>query len=305
MEAHHKTWLKQEALLPADKPRDNPLFIVLAILAFLATLSLLSLKVSYQAAGHWSANLNETATVQIKPDATSDEAALVQMAQSAKDILLKSPNISGVDILPKAHSQALLRPWLGDAPLPDDLPLPTLLHVQLRPGQTLDVARLSSAFTAANLRVDIDNHAHWTKDLNRRARAAQLLAVFAFFLISVAISAACIFAIRAGITAQRKLMDVLHQIGAAPSYTARLFSSRFALGGFKAGCIGALGAFILLFLLSVFSETTGSDNYFIPGFAIGLQDVYLSILIPVFMALVSAVAAWHTVMKTLIAEMYS
>lgn len=307
---------KPQPLLPADRTKDNPLFIVLAILAFLATLSLLSVKASYQISNHWSAGLHETATIQIKPTADIDITAV---SQTAKNILLNAPSVKDVEILPQSHSKDLLRPWLGDAALPDDLPLPVLLHVQLHTGQALNMSALKTAFQTANIRADIDNHSQWTKELHARARTVRFLALLAFVLIAVAILCACVFAIRAGITAQRTLMKVLHQIGAAPDYTARLFSTRFALSGFKAGCIGASGAFILVFILSLFSNTlfsnpgfsdtglanTGGSTNLLPGFGVGLKELYLSCLIPLIIALISGLAAWHTTLKSLIAEMYS
>lgn len=300
---------KAQPLLPADRAKDNPLFVVLAILAFLATLSLLSVKASYQSTAHWSAGLNETATIQIIPHEGQNKGVNHEaLLQTARALIIDAPSVADVDILPRSHAKALLRPWLGDAVLPDDLPLPILLHVQLHTGQTLNVTRLSETFKAANIRANIDNHTQWTKELNARARTVRILALLAFSLIAIAILSACVFAIRAGITTQRSLMNVLHQIGTAPTYTARLFSSRFALSGFKAGCLGALGAFFLVFILGLFSgalfSDTGGTSNLLPGFAIGLKDVYLSLLVPVFMALISGIAAWYTTMKSLIAEMY-
>ena len=163
-------------LLPHNKIRDNPLFIVLAILAFLATISLLSLATSHQIASTWSRDLTNTATAQIKPGTQENGAAL---ARRAKDILRASPNIANVDILPLAHSRDLLRPWLGNVLLPDDLPLPIILHIQIHPNKTLDITGLQNVFTQAGIRADIDTHHRWNKELKAKTRALQMLTLTA------------------------------------------------------------------------------------------------------------------------------
>ena len=290
---------KPQSLLPTDTAADRPLFVVLAILAFLASLTLLSVKTSYQAAEQWGVDLKETATIQIKPTSTSGTA------QQAKSILETLPFIQNAEILSKEYSKELLKPWLGEAPLPDDLPLPILLHVQLRKGQALDIESMQSQLALAGIEADIDDHSYWSKDLQKGTRAVQTLSSFALILIGVAIFSACIFATHAGIERRKQLMDVLHQIGASPSYTARLFSTRFALTNFKAGLLGACGAFLILLVFSLMSG--GNENgrhYFLPGFDISLSDFYLALLVPLCMAIISGLTAWRTVMQSLLAQIY-
>ena len=298
----NNTWIKLEPLLPADRITDRPLFMILAILAFLATLTLLSVKTSYQSAGEWRAQLGSTASVQIKPGANTDPMA---SANQARDILLKSPQVSAVTILPKEKSQELLRPWLGDVDLPEDLPLPILLSVELKKGQHLDVEQLRAALTEAGFDANIDDHNTWSQDIKRTVGAARIISVLAFFLIFIAIIAALIFATNAGISSRQKLMSVLQQVGAAPAYTARLFSARFSLTSLKAGLVGAFGALLILFLISLLFTGTLGAKFFLPGFKGGLSDIYMALTIPVFMAVIAALTTWRTVMKSLLAEMYS
>ncbi|PHR61629.1 MAG: hypothetical protein COA43_02545 [Robiginitomaculum sp.] len=292
---------KPQPILPIDKPKDSPLFVVLAILAFLATLTLLSLSASYRSSAHWSAGLTDTATIQIKPTSLTDEQ---EQPIKARDILLTFKSVKHVDILSKDHSQKLLRPWLGDTPLPDALALPILLHVTLHADQKLNVRELATRYEQLGIRADIDDHSHWRKNLESRARAIQILSILAFLSISIAIIAACVFATHAGITTQKTLMNVLHQIGTPPQYTARLFSTRFALNAFLAGCFGALAAFVLLFIFSMFFKISGTNIFFLPEFTFGLKNLYLSALVPLFMALISGLATWQIVMKSLLSEMY-
>ena len=286
-------------LLPKDKNGDRPLFMVMAVLAFLATLTLLAVKTSYQMSARWGADLENTMTVQIKPGANIDAA---QSAEAARTILRQFSSVERVEILPEASSRALLEPWLGTADLPADLPLPILLDVTLKPEQTIDKQKLGAAFTQAGLRADIDDHGRWRKQLKRSTSTARTLALLALFLVIIAVISAVIFAVRAGVVRQRRVIDVLHQVGADMNYTARLFSLRFAVSGLKAGAAGAFGALLVLWILTLVSSIGG--GLLLPLLSVSLSDLYFALAIPVLMALLSGLSAWRTIRATLLDELY-
>ncbi|MCF6221119.1 MAG: hypothetical protein L3J65_08405 [Robiginitomaculum sp.] len=287
-----------QPLLSQNKKDARPLFMVLVILAFLATLTLLAVASGYRAAAGWHDNLDGTVTVQIKPNENTKQA------EQAKTILSELPSVATVTILPSEHSKKLLQPWLGDAPLPDDLPLPVLLDVKLKTKQELNIKHVTSLLSAAGIRADIDDHSQWDEEIKRTTGAARVLSLLALALITIASVAASIFATRAGITGQRRLMDVLQQVGAPPSYTARLFSFRFAWSGFKAGAIGALAALLVSVLVGLLFSTSGGFSYFLPGLHLSLADIYLVITVPIILALIIALTSWQTVVKTLFDEIY-
>ena len=286
-------------LLPKDKNGDRPLFMVMAVLAFLATLTLLAVKTSYQMSARWGADLENTMTVQIKPDANIDAA---QSAETARTVLRQFSSVERVEILPEASSRALLEPWLGTADLPADLPLPILLDVTLKPEQAIDEQKLGAAFTSAGLRADIDDHGRWRKQLKRSTSTARTLALLALFLVIIAVISAVIFAVRAGVVRQRRVIDVLHQVGADMNYTARLFSLRFAVSGLKAGAAGAFGALLVLWVLTLVSSIGG--GLLLPLLSVSLSDLYFALAIPVLMALLSGLSAWRTIRATLLDELY-
>ncbi len=291
---------KPSPLLPRDRARNNPLFIILAILAFLACLSLLAFKTAHTSMGQWQTDLQQTATVQIKQssDFNSDHIT------AAQNILMASPDILAADILSQEASRELLKPWLGDVALPADLPLPILINIDIQTGRALNIKALKAQLAEAGIDADIDDHSQWTKALNTKVRAFQLLALLASVLITIAILAACLSAVRAGISGQSKLMDILHHVGADPRYTARIFSTKFAWTSFKAGVIGSAGAFCLLFLMGLMIGSARNDSL-LPNFTIGTSDLMLAAFIPLFMSLISGLITWYTVIKSLHDEVYS
>lgn len=294
-----ENWDKAQPLLPAKSSQDRPMFIILMILAFLATLSLLSIKSSFSTAKAWQAELQNTLTVQVlstpeKPDAVDRAISLLE----------NNAKIDKVGALDDEYSKSLLAPWLGDAPLPEDIQLPTLISVSVLPGEDLNISGLSEELAQAGLSATVDDHQQWSKDFKQSVQAVQTLAILAFLLIFAAIATAIIFATRAGLSGRRRLIDVLHQIGAAPDYTAKLFSRRFAMSGFKAGLIGAIAALIVLFILGLITAGASGSMKFIPDIKSGPGSIVLAALIPLAMAGIAGLSAWRTVLKTLFDEVY-
>lgn len=292
-------WDAAQPLLPANSPQDRPMFIILMILSFLATLSLLSIKSSFSTAMAWQAELQNTLTVQVLPIVETPDAV-----EQIKTLLSKNNSIESVSDLGDEYSKSLLAPWLGDTPLPVDIQLPVLLSIEISPGQELDVKKLNDTFTQAGLSANVDDHKQWSADFRKSVVAVQTLAILAFVLIFAAITTAITFATRTGLSGRRMLIDVLHQIGATPNFTAKLFSRRFAITGFKAGILGAIGAIIILFVLGLITAGAVGSMKFIPDIKAGPANVLLAALIPLAMAGIAGLSAWRTVLKTLFDEVY-
>ena len=294
-------WDKPQPLLPERSPQDRPMFIILVILAFLATLSLLSIKSSFSTAKAWKAELQNTLTVQVLPVA---ETITSEAVNQVKTILTGIDTVKNITVLPDEYAKSLLAPWIGETPLPDDIELPVLLNVELNDGTKLDVAALNSTFEQAGLSANIDDHQQWESEFRKSVIGIQTLAILAFLLIFAAIMTAVIFATRSGLTGRRMLIDVLHQIGAAPNYTAQLFSRRYALTAAKAGAIGAVAALIVLLILGLVTAGAAGSMKFIPDIRSGPGAILWAILIPVAMAAIAGISAWRTVLKTLYDEVY-
>lgn len=292
-------WDVAQPLLPANSPQDRPMFIILMILAFLATLSLLSINSSFSTARAWQAELQSTLTVQVIPTQDSPDAV-----EQVKTLLEDHEAIASVDFLGDAYSRSLLAPWLGETPLPADIELPVLLSIELRAGVGLDAKKMNSDFAQAGLNANIDDHQQWSSEFQKSVIAVQTLAILAFILIFAAITTAIIFATRAGLSGRRMLIDVLHQIGAAPKYTAKLFSRRFAITGFKAGVFGAISAIFVLLVLGLVTAGAAGSMKFIPDIKSGPGNILLAAVIPLTMAAIAGISAWRTVLKTLYDEVY-
>ncbi|WP_374577131.1 cell division protein FtsX [Phenylobacterium sp.] len=272
--------------LPEADARDGSLTFVVAVLCFLACLTLLSLLAADRAARDWTRQLEGQATIIVRPKAneTPDGAA----ARAAE-------TLAGVDGVAEARAmepekaEALIAPWLGDADL-SDLPVPRLVAVQLTREKPADAQALDRALKAQGLDAVVDDHTTWMADIQRAARLARLAGLFVFALIAVAAAAVIAFATRAGLAARREVVEVLHLSGAEDGFVARLFQARFARMAAHAGLFGAGAAAIM----GAVFRLAGGGQGLTPVLPIAWSDLLFVVPAPLAAAGVAAVAARFT-----------
>src|SRR5215470_12610636 len=112
---------KEAAIVPADSISGRALMAVIAIMTFLATLTLGAVVLVRSAAGEWQSAVAREITIQVRPSEGRDVEADVQQAAA---LATATAGISAVRPYTKAESARLLEPWLGSGLTLDELPVP-------------------------------------------------------------------------------------------------------------------------------------------------------------------------------------
>lgn len=280
---------KPAPLLPRGDGRDGALMFVVAVLCGLSCAALLIALASNRAASDWGRQLHASATVQVRPkgDETSGEASA-----RAAEALAGTPGVTEARALDRAAAAKLLEPWLGKDGVPDDLPIPELVTVDLDPAHPADAAALEAAMTKAGVDGVVDDHGRWLKDVDRAADGLRLFAFGLAALMAGATGAAIAYATRAGLAARRDLVQVLHLTGAEDRFIAHLFMRRFAWLAGEAGLMGvgvtALGWLGL--------KLTGGGAGFTPALPLAWPDLWALVPIPLIAAAIGAISASRTAM---------
>src|SRR3954468_3834328 len=131
--------VKEAAIVPADSISGRALLAVIAIMTFLATLTLGAVVLVRSAAGEWQSAVAREVTIQVRPSAERNLEADVQKA-----VALASgwPGVAGVRPYTKEESGRLLEPWLGSGLALDELPVPRMIVVRIASGEAPDLAGL-------------------------------------------------------------------------------------------------------------------------------------------------------------------
>jgi cell division transport system permease protein len=270
--------------LPEEETRDGALVFVVAVLCFLACVTALGVIAADRAASGWTRQLSAEATVIVRPrpGETPDSAAA-----KAAEALAGVKGVSEARALEPQKAYDLVRPWLGDVADVEDLPVPRLVAVGLDSGAPATVPALEAALKGQGIDAIVDDHSLWLKDVRRAAGVARGMGTIVFLLIAGAAAAVVAFATRAGLAAQRDVVEVLHLTGAEDSFIAGLFQLRFARVAAVAGLIGAGGAILSGALLRLLGGSQGLT----PALPIAWADLLAVLPCPLLAAAVAAIAA--------------
>lgn len=283
--------LRPGPLLPRNRARDFALHFVIAVLCFLACLAAVGALAADRAAQGWARDIRGEATVQVIPRANETGSAA---AARAAEALAGVRGVTEAAALEREKAEALIRPWLGDAPL-DDLPIPHLVAVSLDPANPATGAELRRALAAAGVDATVDDHALWLADVEKAAVGVRLTAIALFALMTAAAGAVIAFATRTGMAAAHDVVEVLHLTGAKDDFIAGLFQMRYARLAAVAGLWGAGAAAAV----AAGAKLIGGGDGLTPALPLAWSDLLAVSPWPVVAATVAVVAARLTTMRLL------
>lgn len=291
--------VKPAPLMPRDARTMLPLGAVIAVMGYLAALTLAASQMLSGAAGAWRAGLAGTATIQILPLRGEDQDVRTAKALA---IARASSAVASAEPLTRGDTDALLAPWLGGAALPADLALPRLIALDLAKGATPEALEfLAGQLSAALPEARLDTHEQWRDALGRFGFGLAGLAYAVLALIALAAAAAVVFATRAVLMAHHDIVEVLHLVGARDRFIAHEFQRRFLLLALEAGLIGAAAAALTVLLgASLFAVLPSlGQGLYLPAFALDGAGYALLLLVPLAAGLIAMLTARLTVLAAL------
>jgi cell division transport system permease protein len=234
-------------IVPEGTVSGNALTIVIAIMSFLACLTLGAVTLVRDASRDWQVDILREITIQVRPiegvDTDREAAKAAEIAESFR-------GVASAQVLDNAENARLLEPWLGAGLELDDLPIPRLIVVRLSNPSSVDLADLSNRLRAEVRGASLDDHRLWTERLQTMANVTVVIGAAILALVFVATVLSVVFATRGAMASNRDVVSVLHFVGAEDGYIAREFQRHFLMLGLKGGLTGAAGASILFAFLS-------------------------------------------------------
>src|SRR5262249_16934115 len=144
----------------------------------------------------------------------------------------------------KEESARLLEPWLGSGLAVDELPVPRVIVVKLRSGETADIASMRKMLTDKVPGATLDDHRGWIDRMRAMADFVVLGGILVLGLVIAATVLSVGFATSGAMAANRPVIEVLHFIGARDRYIAGQFQRHFLWLGLKGGAIGGFAAIL-------------------------------------------------------------
>jgi cell division transport system permease protein len=299
--AHDMLPRAETPIVARNSIAGRALVAVVAIMTFLASLTVGAVMLVRAAASDWQSDVSREITIQVRPVAGRDFEAEVQRAV---EIARNAPGIAEVRAYSKAESAGLLEPWLGTGLALDDLPVPRMIVVRLAADRPPDLVSLRKALGQVS-GATLDDHRAWVERMRAMTRTSVAggLGILGLMLAATMLSVA--FATRGTMATNRPIVEVLHFVGAKDTFIANQFQRHFLVLGLEGGAIGGGAAIVLFILARLFGSwgatTLGGEQLagLFGTFALGLGGYAAIVLQVMLIATVTAVTSRRTVNQTL------
>lgn len=227
---------KTGSIVPAAGVQSRALLLVIAIMAFLACLTLGAVSMIRTTAATWQSQISREITIQIKPDDTID---MDKTLLAARDLALTFVGTKSGTVMDKDATARLLEPWLGTGLDIDDLPVPRLVIITIDEQNPPDFAAMRSELAKRIPQAFLDDHRTWVDRLISMARTTVLIGTAVLLLVFTAMVLTVIFATRGALSGNRHIVEVLHFVGAEAGFVANEFQKHFLLISLKGSFAGA------------------------------------------------------------------
>jgi cell division transport system permease protein len=228
---------------------DRMLPFLVAAMGFLAALALSGWVGAAALASSWQAGAASALTVQVpQPGDPAAQGAGTRVARVLA-ALRAAPYVAEARPLTEDELAKLLRPWLGTGADRLAIPLPAVIAVRLSDSGA-DIDALARQLDALAPGTQTEQHAGWMRRLSVLARSLQACAGVILLLVAAVAVIVVTVATRAGLTARREAIEIVHGLGATDGYIAGRFAVRATLLAAVGGAIGALVALPVLLALA-------------------------------------------------------
>jgi cell division transport system permease protein len=291
---------RDKALLPASSISGRSLVFIIAIMAFLGSITAGTVQLVSSASTNWRSSIAREVTIQLRPqggrDIEADVAAAAALARG-------TAGVAAVEVYSKEQSTRLLEPWLGQGLELAEIPIPRIIAVKVFGQPDFSALRQTLAETIPG--ASLDDHRVWTARLSTMANAMILVGMVILVLVLTASGLAVAFATRGAMAGTREIIDVLHLVGGTDRFIANQFQRHFLRLGLKGGGIGALAAIVVFLGAGLASRqwvaTPGGDQIdaLFGTFSLGLGGYGAVIVIAGVVALITTIVSRLTVFRNL------
>lgn len=242
-------------IVPQQSVAGRALTLVVAIMSFLACLTVGAVSVVWDAADAWQNDLVREVTIQIRP---AEGVDMLREIDKAIALTQEFPGIGSVRALSDEETKQLLEPWLGNGLDLDTLPVPRLIQITVDDPSALNLEQLREALAKEVNGASLDDHSIWTSRLSAMAGAVVLAGFGIMVLVFGSMVLSVIFATQAAMAGNKDVVSVLHFVGAEDGFIAREFQRHFLLLGLKGGISGGAVASMAFLLLDFMTRDSGA-----------------------------------------------
>lgn len=284
--------------LPLKHNSGNSFLILLiGLMTFLAVLMTASSFALTALSGRWSSGLEDKFTIEIPAEDASgnilEKTEIQENINNIVTVLSHYPAVSNAEILSENDIIDLISPWLGDDAALDNLPLPGLISVQMKPGNEDHIDILRGKIKIAVPHARIDTHETWLNDVLRFTKTLRFAAMLLSFFVGLTVIMAIAGAIRSRMAEYHAEIELLHLMGASDRYISRQLQRHTLIIAIKGGCLGLATAFMAMLMINMFAGQTMSG--LLPDFKMSWNHYAMLCILPLLVGALATITTQKTV----------
>jgi cell division transport system permease protein len=207
------------------------------------------------------------------------------------------PDVTEVVVLSQKELHTLIEPWLGNNIDIELLPIPKLIDVKINNAKTFDYKELMVRLSEVSTQASINDHNLWLSRLLRFINSLKMLAVTVLVLVAGACVAAIVYTAKTGLNVHRDIIQILHIMGATDEYIAINYVKQITAMSVVAGIIGTILSVPAIILIGDMAQ--GIEAGIFNSVTFGLNEWFAIMLLPIVSAILVAITAYVTVVRTL------
>jgi cell division transport system permease protein len=294
--------LRKHYDLPFDKDKSSRFLLILICLMTILAVFALSSSFALSAMNYrWSSGLENKLTIEIPAhDLNSNLLSNEQILLSSQKILSLLENLPTVEnayILDNKEINSLIKPWLGDNKLLSDIPLPSLISVNLLDSSPHAIAIIEEKTKQITPNAYVDTHETWLSDVLKLTNTLKFAACILLLVIGTTTIIAVAEAIRSKMAEYFEELELLHIMGASDHYIAKQFQRYSVALSLKGSIIGVVCGLMLIYFLCWLSGEM--EIGLLPEFTLNAYHYFLIMSLPLAVSFIAIISARITVMNVL------
>lgn len=161
----------------------------------------------------------------------------------------------------------MLNNWVGESQADSNFPVPTLLDVTLKTGQTLDLEVLRQHLRKVSSDIVAEDHNTWSRKLVVFGKSLRMITLLIGAFIVLCVSVVVGLVTKSSLQVYGETLDILRLLGARNSYISRLFQRQIlhaALwGGFWGILLSVPTAYAFVVTLKYLGLSILAENFLI------------------------------------------
>ncbi|MDD9911294.1 MAG: ABC transporter permease [Ahrensia sp.] len=293
---------KLAPIVPTASIASSALTLVIAIMTYLASLTLGAVTIIGDTARGWQSDIAREITIQVRPVEGVD---LAQSVLEASRIAEGFEGVTGVTVIGEEVMKDLLEPWLGSGLDLEELPVPQLLTVAIDDDDPPDLETLRRKLIENVAGASMDDHRAWLDRLVAMAQTTVVAGFLIFLLMMASTVLTVIFATRGAMSGNAHIIEVLHFVGAERRFIAGEFQHHFMMLGLRGSAAGGVLALLTFVVFAIWIWWRGNDPSaeqaatFFGSFSMSLTGYIGTILLIFAIAALTAVTSRFTVLRFL------